>query len=1078
MGEDIEYELGNIEELKKALKETFKHNARFDTQDRVLKEMNIDLNDMPKEFWEEFYKTNQSTSYSDCLLTSANYKNKPIKMKVHIKDVVGTSNYKYSDHPLIESYYRLKRMSEHDTVPDTKSMLNSDDMALYTRFNSGEYIIEHGNNRTIALKVAYLAEMSKAKSDEEKAKIDEKYSYEVMVNTVPVDKETSEKILFFFNDGYKIENECETVSDCKYTLTKDNETITITSKEELDKLFESEYSLENIKDYSELVKRLSKLSDIHSKAFFNAKHYDDYNERVEIIDKILPGFNSYFEKGSFFKISQRSDLFSDEKWLENLFNESGLDLENLNYEEIEKATEFITKKIEEKLIEAEEKNILEKIQKCSNSQELGELLKDIEVDKLSPEFAKLSNIVKFLDGEKISYEDIKTIEDATSRIGQAIIYTKNTNIRQSEEKSIKITKEIQNNEEKKHIKENKEEIERLFTEIETISSNINEIESKIQENSRDKSALEQDKISLTQELEELKSKNAIIRIIKRNEIEKLEQKINNISKQEDENILEGTNLESQVSTNKTKIEEIEQRIKTICGNKLSGEQIKAILNDGITIQELEDIISRDNKELLEIKFKKQKNIQDIDKIADILGIDKNEILKQEEKSNKGDIMNPNELVEIIKNKQQTKDTYENAIKWCSENIKTLDMTNKDHVLLYEASMHYLMKHKLAKWDKEDACLATSYLAKKFAHSIGIDGNVGIEILEKEEYEKEYGETSNAMCENNGDGTFSIIYSDKVTDRLLSDNADDFLNGFQTVFHEVVHTMQNSMIQRKEIEGEAIPYTKSMYIMALETISRKVDSEFYKKNYAKLLKENHAEKIGLKQAMATIQKYNPVLFEKYNQEEIAKRMEQYDENFYESEISLFNNNGSAINMIDTGCCTYIMNNPEALEKFPILKLAFNNDGTKKDITQILKDRREMLKSDRNPEQINELYKTIANQKNFRAGGLKGTKSELEDLDTYIRETGTDDEFVYDLIRFRLQKAKLDPEKIEEYMKNEYEAASNARAEKQDEKENKPLVTSKDIAVEDRDKEITTEEISDAETVIEKLKDKNKGKENEF
>jgi len=1076
MGEDIEYELGNIEELKKALKETFKHNARFDTQDRVLKEMNIDLNDMPKEFWEEFYKTNQSTSYSDCLLTSENYKNKPIKMKVYIKDVVGTSNYKYSDHPLIESYYRLKRMSEHDTVPDTKSMLNSDDMALYTRFNSGEYIIEHGNNRTIALKVAYLAEMSKAKTEEEKAKIDEKYSYEVMVNTVPVDKETSEKILFFYNDGYKIVNECETVSDCKYTLTKDNETITITSKEELDKLFERDYSLENIKDYSELVKRLSKLSDIHSKAFFNAKHYDDYNARVETIDKILPGFNSYFEKGTFFKISQRSDLFSDEKWLENLFGESGLDLENLNYEEIEKATKYITQEIEKKILEVHEKNILERLQKCSSNKELAELLQNIETDKLSPEFAKLSKLSELLENEQISYKEIKSVEDATNNMGQAIINTKKANIRDSEKKSLVITKEKQNNEEQKGIKENKEEIENLFTKIESINLELSEIETKIQENSEDKIHLEQEKSLLVHELEELKSKNVFTRIVKRSEIEKLEQKISNISNQENENILENKTLEKQVSNYKNEIEELENKIITICGHKFTKEEIKSILNDGITVNELEDRISKNNEELLATKLKKQRDIQDIEKIADILGMDKNEILKQEEKSDKGDTMELNELVEIIKNKKQTKDTYEDTLKWCSENIRTLDMTNKDHVLLYETSMHYLMKNKLAQWNKEDACLATSYLAKKFAHSIGIDGNVDIEILEKEEYEKEFGETSNAICENNGDGTFSIIYSDKVTDRLLSDNADDFLNGFQTVFHEVVHTMQNSMIQRKEIDGEAIPYTKSMYIMALETISRKVDPEFYEKNYAKLLKENHAEKIGLKQAMATIQKYSPILYVKYNQEEIAKRMEQYDENFYESEISLFNNNGSAINMIDTGCCTYIMNNPEALEKFPILKLAFNDDGTKKDIIQILKDRNEMLKDGRSPEVIDELYKTIANQKNFRAGGLKGTKSELEDLDNYIRETGTDDEFVYDLIRFRLQKAKLEPEKIEEYMKNEYETASKTREENN--KDNKPVISSKDIAVEDRDNAITTSDILDAKTVIENLKDKNKGKENEF
>jgi len=47
-----------------------------------------------------------------------------------------------------------------------------------------------------------------------------------------------------------------------------------------------------------------------------------------------------------------------------------------------------------------------------------------------------------------------------------------------------------------------------------------------------------------------------------------------------------------------------------------------------------------------------------------------------------------------------------------------------------------------------------------------------------------------------------------------------------------------------------------------------------------------------------------------------------------------------------------------------------------------------------------------------------------------------------------------------------------------KDNKPVISSKDIAVEDRDNAITTSDIADVKTVIENLKDKNKGKENEF
>ena len=92
---------------------------------------------------------------------------------------------------------------------------------------------------------------------------------------------------------------------------------------------------------------------------------------------------------------------------------------------------------------------------------------------------------------------------------------------------------------------------------------------------------------------------------------------------------------------------------------------------------------------------------------------------------------------------------------------------------------------------------------------------------------------------------------------------------------------------------------------------------------------------------------------------------------------------------------------------------------------------MLTDSETPDKVNELYEAIANHRNALTGGLKGTKDELLTLDDYIAKTGTDDEFIFGLIKYRLEnKTKMTPEQISEFMKREYSTASKVRQEKQE------------------------------------------------
>lgn len=134
-----------------------------------------------------------------------------------------------------------------------------------------------------------------------------------------------------------------------------------------------------------------------------------------------------------------------------------------------------------------------------------------------------------------------------------------------------------------------------------------------------------------------------------------------------------------------------------------------------------------------------------------------------------------------------------------------------------------------------------------------------------------------------------------------------------------------------------------------------------------------------------------------------------------------------------CCAYIEKHTEMLTKYPILQLAYNLDGSKKDIITLLKDRNTHLENGEELKTVNELYRTIANQKNFFIGGLTGIKTEILALGKYIKETGTDDEFVYDLLRDRLKMKNLSPERIEALIQEQKKVAEIRRKQLKDEQE---------------------------------------------
>lgn len=158
------------------------------------------------------------------------------------------------------------------------------------------------------------------------------------------------------------------------------------------------------------------------------------------------------------------------------------------------------------------------------------------------------------------------------------------------------------------------------------------------------------------------------------------------------------------------------------------------------------------------------------------------------------------------------------------------------------------------------------------------------------------------------------------------------------------------------------------------------------------------------------------------------MQQYDSNFYEGKINLYGASRKSTSQIDKACSQYIAMHPEALKKFPVLQMGFNLDGTKKDLLQLLAERQQFIDEGKSIDAVNSIYKTVINYKNFVKGTPGGTKEEILTLCKYVRENGIEDEFVYDLMRYRLENTTMEPTQIEEFIQREQKAAEKARQEK--------------------------------------------------
>lgn len=395
-------------------------------------------------------------------------------------------------------------------------------------------------------------------------------------------------------------------------------------------------------------------------------------------------------------------------------------------------------------------------------------------------------------------------------------------------------------------------------------------------------------------------------------------------------------------------------------------------------------------------------------------------------------METKELLERVKSGQAS---YEELFKWCNENKEKMNLNDNYEWLLYTTFVRDSMQTKIESLSKDEVDIYIRYFANKTAKKFGLDNKVVVEVLEEGQFKEKYDDNSFGMCSPNNDGTYNVAYNiSRLYEHLMSEDKNKykykFLFVIQTIFHEMRHVMQNVAIS---LDSKKL-YKKSLYIMAMETITRKISPKFYKENYNNLLKENDANKVGLQMALETIQDMNPKLYVLYNQKGIKKQMNKYDQNFYDAEFDIYGSKGDTIKSLDVWTYCYVTDYPEILQRYPILKIKYNEDGKPKDILQMLRERETVLQSGKKDE-IDDLYEVAMNRKFFDSIDGFSTEDELLYLDKYIEQTGTEDEFIYDLVRYRLNRGELTEEQIETFISDQKEKASEIRKIKNEEQQEK-------------------------------------------
>lgn len=328
---------------------------------KFLESIGIDIDNLPPEF-EKHCDTIQSTlSSEEIKFLEDEWLTGRYKKAFSLKDLVGTIHPDYTDKTWLEAFLLSKRgknaVEEYFRNPeyyskdlkqlDQSKLRHETPIELYEC--DGKFFINGGNNRLSLIMMKYLAEMSKAQTDEEKAKIDENYTFIAEVQPTPKDKDIM-YMLNMLNEKYRkdayIKRTAKEEEKCEYTVTIGDKIIKINNKDDLERALKDTYKLDRVESLEELKDNIENL--LQDGIIYNG--ITDTN-RARILEGMFPNIQQFDE--SLVKLRKLG--------LENKLYE-GIDLQNINYLELSNKSIELAEKEEQRRQEEQQRILQEKEQ--------------------------------------------------------------------------------------------------------------------------------------------------------------------------------------------------------------------------------------------------------------------------------------------------------------------------------------------------------------------------------------------------------------------------------------------------------------------------------------------------------------------------------------------------------------------------------------------------------------------------------------------------------------------------------------------------------------------------------------------
>ena len=218
-----------------------------------LESIGVDLENLPSEF-EKICIGMIGMSDEEIKFLYNNNLKIDFNRKFCLKDLVGTKHENYFDVSWIDFFIASKRGDEavekyfenpnyyfNDLKKkDQSNLQHTTPLQLYEK--NGKLFIRGGNNRLSLIMMKYLAEISRAKSEEEKEKINEKYTFVGRIASVPKDKELIH-LLNLLSSKYPdaiIKKITQNPEDCKFRIQIEDFVKIVRDKKELKTLLKME----------------------------------------------------------------------------------------------------------------------------------------------------------------------------------------------------------------------------------------------------------------------------------------------------------------------------------------------------------------------------------------------------------------------------------------------------------------------------------------------------------------------------------------------------------------------------------------------------------------------------------------------------------------------------------------------------------------------------------------------------------------------------------------------------------------------------------------------------------------------